>query len=173
MQPAIEFWFDFGSNYSYLTAMRIENEAAKRNVKVIWKPFLLGPIFKDFGWSTSPFVLQKEKGKYTWRDMERQSQKYSLPWTRPSVFPRAAILPMRVAIHGADEPWLGAFSRLVFLQNFADDMDIASEQNVRSVLGKLNLQVDDIITTAQSEANKVALCERRNVLGERPPGRLP
>lgn len=44
--PAIEFWFDFASPYSYLSVMRIEAEAARRGVLVRWKPFLLGPIFR-------------------------------------------------------------------------------------------------------------------------------
>jgi 2-hydroxychromene-2-carboxylate isomerase len=65
--PTIEFWFEFGSNYSYLSVMRIEQEAARLGVTVQWRPFLLGPIFKSFGWSTSPFVLQTWKTEYIWR----------------------------------------------------------------------------------------------------------
>ena len=56
----IEFWFDFGSNYSYLSVMRIEQEAARHGPGVIWKPFLLGAVFRALGWESSPFVLQKE-----------------------------------------------------------------------------------------------------------------
>ncbi|MDM5181206.1 DsbA family protein, partial [Massilia sp. DJPM01] len=73
--PQLAFWFDFGSNYSYLSTMRIEALAAAQGVRVLWKPFLLGPVFKSFGWNTSPFVLQKEKGAYVWRDMQRQCDK--------------------------------------------------------------------------------------------------
>ena len=73
MPPAtLEFWFDFGSNYSYLSVMRIEALARERHVAVAWKPFLLGVVFQALGWETSPFVLQKIKGDYTWRDMARQ-----------------------------------------------------------------------------------------------------
>lgn len=167
-QPQIEIWFEFGSNYSYLSVMRIEAAAAQKRVQVVWKPFLLGPIFKDFGWSTSPFVLQKEKGQYMWRDMERQCRKYGLPWNRPSAFPRAAILPMRVAMLGANEPWIAAFSRLVMTQNFVDDLDIANEANVRRVLGKLGLAADKVIADAQTDTNKLALrtqTERARALG--------
>ena len=60
--PEIEFWFEFGSNYSYLSMMRIEEAAARSGVKVAWQPFLLRPIFKSFGGDNSPFVLQKQKG---------------------------------------------------------------------------------------------------------------
>ena len=167
-QPQIEIWFEFGSNYSYLSVMRIEAAAAQKRVQVVWKPFLLGPIFKDFGWSTSPFVLQKEKGQYMWRDMERQCRKYGLPWNRPSAFPRAAILPMRVAMLGANEPWIAAFSRFVMTQNFVDDIDIANEANVRLALGKLGLAADKVIADAQTDTNKLALrtqTERARALG--------
>lgn len=86
---AIEFWFEFGSNYSYLSALRIDALARAAGVEVLWRPFLLGPIFRELGWSSSPFVLQPAKGRYVWRDMEREAAKYDLPWRRPSVF-RAA-----------------------------------------------------------------------------------
>ncbi len=103
MGGEIAFWFEFGSNYSYLSVMRIEDAAAKHGVKVIWKPFLLGPIFKSFGWDTSPFVLQKEKGEYMWNDMVRQCRKYDLPWTRPATFPRSrAGRAKQASIAGAD-----------------------------------------------------------------------
>jgi hypothetical protein len=55
----IEFWFEFGSNYSYLSVMRIEEEAHRLSVRIAWKPFLLGPIFRALGMENSPFVLQK------------------------------------------------------------------------------------------------------------------
>ena len=51
----VTFWFEFASTYSYLSAMRIEEMARKADVDVIWKPFLLGPIFKAQNWDTSPF----------------------------------------------------------------------------------------------------------------------
>lgn len=85
-RQTIEFWFDFGSNYSYLTAMRIEDLAGSIGVDIVWKPFLLGPIFQSFGWESSPFVLQKQKGEYTWKDMERQAHKHGIAWKKPSTF---------------------------------------------------------------------------------------
>src|SRR5215472_13449501 len=100
--PEIEFWFEFGSNYSYLSVMRIEEAARQHDVRITWKPFLLGPIFRALGMENSPFVLQKEKGAYVWRDMERQCRKYGLQWHQPSTFPRLGVLPLRVALIGAD-----------------------------------------------------------------------
>ncbi|MCB1473120.1 MAG: DsbA family protein, partial [Rhodobiaceae bacterium] len=53
----IDFWFDFASTYSYLTAMRIEEAAEAAGIAVAWRPFLLGPIFAALGWKTSPFNI--------------------------------------------------------------------------------------------------------------------
>lgn len=156
-QPCLEFWFEFGSNYSYFSVMRIEQLAERSGVAIAWKPFLLGPIFRDFGWETSPFVLQPEKGKYVWRDMERQAEKYKLQYKKPSVFPRKAILPMRVALYGAEESWMGAFCRKVMLQAFANDLDIDTPENVRRALDGVVPDPDRVIKEAQSDTNKMRL----------------
>jgi 2-hydroxychromene-2-carboxylate isomerase len=158
--PGLEFWFEFGSTYSYLSVMRIEELARQSGVRLIYKPFLLGPIFKALGWNGSPFNEQKQKGEYMWRDLARQSARYGLPWQKPSVFPRLSVLPMRVAIVGTDQPWMGAYCREMMRAAFARDEDIASEGVVRAVLEKLDLPAGELLTQALSEANKLRLREQ-------------
>ena len=167
----IEFWFDFGSNYSYLSMMRIDDLAQRHGVRVVWKPFLLGPVFKAFGWTSSPFVLQKEKGDYVWRDMRRQCAKYGLPWTQPSNFPRRALLPLRVALLGAKQAWISAYCRRIMQINFVEDRDIDDAGVVGEVLVSLGLDGGAIIAAAQAEDNKLAMREqgeeavRRRIFG--------
>ncbi len=156
----IEFWFDFGSNYSYLSLMRIEDEARSHDVRVVWKPFLLGPIFRALGMATSPFVTQKEKGAYVWQDMVRQCRKYGLRWTQPTTFPRNCLLPARVALLGADEPWIGAFCRRVMELNFVLDQEINEPDILVPLLTELALPASDILSQAQREATKTRLRER-------------
>lgn len=153
----IEFWFEFASNYSYLSMMRIEAAAAKCGVVVRWRPFLLGPIFRSLGWNNSPFVLQKAKGDYVWTDMTRQCRKHGLPWQRPSVFPRASLLPARVALVGAEQPWMGDYCRRIMSLNFVDDREIDDLRPVTEVLDQLGLPAQTILDEAQSEANKLKL----------------
>jgi 2-hydroxychromene-2-carboxylate isomerase len=154
---AIEFWFEFGSNYSYLSVMRIEAAAAEHGVTVHWKPFLLGPVFRSLGWSTSPFVLQKAKGDYVWTDMARQCRKHGLPWQRPTEFPRSSLLPARVALIGADQLWMGAYCRRIMSLNFAEDRAIDDSQLVAEVLNQLHLPAQVILDQAQSDGNKLKL----------------
>lgn len=152
--PSIEFWFEFASNYSYLSVMRIEAAAAERGIRVLWRPFLLGPIFQSFGWDNSPFVLQKLKGDYVWQDMVRQCRKYGLPWRKPGSFPRLALLPARVALLGAERPWMNAFCQRMMQINFVEDRDPNTEAAVSEVLHELGLPAGALIAEAQSEACK-------------------
>ncbi|MCO5119700.1 MAG: 2-hydroxychromene-2-carboxylate isomerase [Burkholderiaceae bacterium] len=154
---SIEIWFDFASHYSYLAVMRVEDVAAARGVAVRWKPVLLGPVFRAIGWQSSPFIDQKAKGEYAWRDIERQCRKYGLELVRPSVFPRASLTPLRVALAGADEPWIGDFCREVMRMNFARDLDIDSADAVGDALGRLGLPPGPILARALSDTNKLAL----------------
>ena len=156
----IEFWFDFGSNYSYLSMMRIRRAAAAANLLVELKPFMLGPIFKSLGWETSPFVLQMLKGDYVWRDMRRQCVKYGLRWQRPSLFPRNALLAARIALQGEGTAWLEDFCEQVMLANFADDREIGDEAVLAGILTGLGVDSAEIIAAAKTDACKAALRAR-------------
>lgn len=154
----LEFWFEFASNYSYLSIMRIEAMAARHRVRIVWKPFLLGPIFQAFGMRTSPFVEQKLKGAYVQQDMARQCRKQGLPaWKPPTVFPRLSILPARLALLGAEQPWIGAFCRAVMTLNFVEDRDINTAEAISPILAALGLPAADLLERAQSEESKAAL----------------
>ena len=156
--PEIEFWFEFGSNYSYLSVMRIEEEARRHCVRIAWKPFLLGPIFRALGMENSPFVLQKEKGACMQQDMARLCRKYGLaPWVKPSVFPRLGVLPLRIALLGVDEPWIGAFCRKVMELNFVRDQDINQPEQMVPIVAELGLSALGLTEWAQAEPIKTRL----------------
>jgi 2-hydroxychromene-2-carboxylate isomerase len=157
MSADVEFWFEFGSNYSYLSVMRIGDEARQRGLSVAWRPFLLGPIFKAFGWDNSPFVLQKEKGAYVWRDMARLCAKYDLGWTVPSAFPRNGVLAARIALAGEGADWQEAFCREVMLRNFVEDRDISTPESMTEILTGLGLDAAPILAAAQAEPVKARL----------------
>jgi 2-hydroxychromene-2-carboxylate isomerase len=100
--PALDFWFDLASTYSYPTATRIGALAGAAGVAVRFRPFLLGPIFKAQGWDTSPFNLYPAKGRHMWRDLERICAELKLPFRRPEPFPQSSLLAARVALVGLD-----------------------------------------------------------------------
>ena len=87
MSKQLEFWFEFGSTYSYPTAARIERLTHARGITLIWRPFLLGPIFREQGWEDSPFNIYPTKGVYMWRDMERLCAALDLAFQTPQPVP--------------------------------------------------------------------------------------
>ena len=167
-KQSLEFWYEFASTYSYLSAMRIEALASSYQFEIKWKPFLLGPIFKEQGWSDSPFNIYPAKGRYMWKDIERQSLKRGLNFKRPSVFPRNGLLAARIAILGSQEYWISAFTQKVFQANFEKNEDIGDLEILRSILTSLNLDAEKIISISQNIENKDFLktqTERAKQLG--------
>src|SRR3712207_1901401 len=153
---SIEFWFEFGSTYSYLSAARIEDVAAAAGVPVLWEPFLLGPIFAEQGWDDSPFNVYPAKGRYMWRDVERLCAKYRIPFTRPSRFPRNGLLAARIACLAkvTSEHWLPEFVRTVFRANFAEDRDIGDAAEIRSILDSFGEPGAQLVEQARAPGNK-------------------
>ena len=153
----LTFWFEFASTYSYPAAMRIESLAAQRGVKVIWRAFLLGPIFRDQGWNDSPFNIYPVKGIYMWRDLARLCEELRLPLRHPSRFPRGSLLAARVACAFAGEPWLPAFVRAVYDANFARDEDISTPAVIARCLASTDQSPEPLLEVAGSEAAKAKL----------------
>ena len=158
--PAIEFWFEFASTYSYLAASRIEALAASAGVQVEWRPFLLGPLFAAQGWNDSPFNIYPVKGRYMWRDLERLCAREGLPFKRPSQFPRNGLLAARIATVAATEGWCQAFTPAVYRANFAEDRDIGSPDTVAQIVAALGHDPQAASTKALAAENKEALKRR-------------
>jgi 2-hydroxychromene-2-carboxylate isomerase len=136
---SLDFWCELASPYTYLAATRIDELAGAAGVEVRWRPFSLGPIFAAAGWPTSPFVVYPDKGRYLWRDVEREAQALGVAMQRPSQFPRNSVLAARVALLGVERGWGPAFVRAALAANFADDRDIALPEVIDDLLAQLGL----------------------------------
>jgi 2-hydroxychromene-2-carboxylate isomerase len=164
----LEFFFEFASTYSHPAALRIEPLARAAGVTLVWRPFLLGPIFQALGWNDSPFNLQPAKGRYMWRDLERICAAEGIPWRRPSKFPRNGLLAARVACHYDDTPWCPDFVRAIYRANFAEDREISDPAVVSSCLEALGLPAGEILEQASAPASKEKLraqTDRASALG--------
>ena len=155
--PPLEFWFEFASTYSYVAAMRIEQLCRDAGVPLVWKPFLLGPIFALQGWNDSHFNVYPQRGAYMWRDLERLCAKLGLPFTRPSDFTRPSTLPARVACAVASEPWCGDFVRRMFVANFGEDRAIGERSVVTEILTELGQDAETTLTRALDTQHRGAL----------------
>jgi len=154
----IEFWYEFASTYSYPAAMRVERLADEAGVAVVWRPFLVGPLFHaQQGLTDSPFNTFPVKGQYMWRDMERVCQDEGLPLTHPSQFPRNTLLAARVATVGLEDGWTPAFSKKVYEANFVADQDIGSAEVLAPLIEEVGASPEAVFEAAQSPAVKARL----------------
>lgn len=153
----IDFWCELASPYTYLAAMRIDRLARAAGVDVRWQPFLLGPIFAAAGWSTSPFEVYPDKGRYMWRDVAREADAIGAGLRRPSQFPRNTVAAARVARLGVERDWGPAFIRAALAANFAEDRDLADPGVIDELLAGLGLDGPAVRAEAESPAHRPAL----------------
>jgi 2-hydroxychromene-2-carboxylate isomerase len=146
----LQFWFEFASTYSYPAASRVGALAAAAGAALEWRPFLLGPIFRDQGWNDSPFNVYPVKGRYMWRDLERLCAAHGIPFRRPSRFPRGSL----VACFAASEPWAPDFVRAVYHANFAQDREIDRPETVAAILEGLGQPAAPLLARAESPEAK-------------------
>jgi 2-hydroxychromene-2-carboxylate isomerase len=156
----LTFWFEFASTYSYLTAMRIEEMAHKASVRLIWKPFLLGPIFKAQGWETSPFNLYRSKGFYMIRDIQRIAEERGMPFRMPNPFPQNGLLAARLALAGLESVWGPVFIRAVYKAEFAEGKTISDSDVMIAALAEAG--ADPTAAFARAEAPEIKAALRTN-----------
>ena len=162
-----EFWYEFASTYSYPAALRVAALAEARGVSLVWRPFLLGPIFASQGWRDSPFNLYPAKGRYMWRDLERTCEAMGVPFKRPEPFPQPSLLAARVALALEGEERAN-FSRQVYLAEFGRGLSIADRTTLASLLTACGVDPTATLERAESDANKAALkaeCARAAEIG--------
>jgi 2-hydroxychromene-2-carboxylate isomerase len=161
---SIEFWYEFASPYSYISAERIGRMAAQAGVVVQWCPFIIGPILKRRPGQASPTQDAPPAQKaYRRRDVERLCAQYGIALNWPGTYPRNGLLAARVAL-AADASWRERFSRAVYRANFVEDREISDEAVIRAilrdVLGEGGQDAEAAMAAALAPANKARLVER-------------
>ena len=95
MNKQVEFYFDFGSPTAYLAYTQLPRIAAECGAQIVWRPMLLGGVFKATG-NQSP-VLIKAKGAWMFDDMERWARRYGVKLEKNPFFIINTLTVMRGA----------------------------------------------------------------------------
>lgn len=119
----LEFFFDLSSPYSYLAATQVGPLADRTGATVVWKPMVLGAVFKAVGNEMPARV--PHKARWMGNDLQRWADHYGVPWRWSSHFPTNAIKAMRLVL--VDEGKAGAVALAGFGAMWSEDRDITSE----------------------------------------------
>ena len=95
MTRQIEHFFDFGSPTSYLAYTQLPKIAAACGAALVWRPMLLGGVFKATG-NASP-VTVPAKGRWMSEDIVRWARRYGVAFTHNPHFPINTLILMRGA----------------------------------------------------------------------------
>jgi 2-hydroxychromene-2-carboxylate isomerase len=95
MSKSVEFFFDFGSPTTYLAWTQLPTLAAETGAQIVWRPMLLGGVFKATG-NASP-VTVPAKGRWMFGDMAQWAQRYGVPLKFNPHFPINTLTLMRIA----------------------------------------------------------------------------
>ena len=96
MGKKIEFFFDVGSSYSYIAYKALPGFAAAHGAEIVWRPMLLGGVFKATG-NHSPAEIPA-KMRWLSQDLQRWAGHYGVPFAHNPYFPINTLTLMRGAV---------------------------------------------------------------------------
>ena len=161
MPAPIDFLFDFSSPYSFLASEQIEPLAARHGRAVVFRPILLGAVFKASG--GAPLTEQYgPKARYSVHDFERSARFAGVRYRHPSKFPIGAVTASRALLwlqrHQPDQA--NPFVHAVFRAFFQDDQDISDAGVIAQVAQSLGIDGRALMEGAQEPSIKDALRKR-------------
>jgi len=170
--PRMQFWFEIGSTYTYLTVARIGRLAEAAGVEVEWRPFLLMPILVKAGMTQGPFLPYPGKTAYMWRDIERRAQEHGVPYRQPLKYPPDEVLTSaRLALLGMQEGWGRRFVEEVFRLHWTQQLQIGTSGNIGGALQAAGQDPAAALERSRTPAIKAGLktqteeAEARGVFG--------
>lgn len=154
MSGPVEFYFEFSSPYGYFAAQKIDRIAEANGRACVWKPFLLGPAFKQTG--MAPLLDQPMRGEYALHDWQRMARYMDVEWKMPAVFPVHTVAAAR-AFYWLDDRDPGQarlLAKSLYHVCFGLGGDISTPPAVADVAASLFVDRDQLLTALDDRAVK-------------------
>jgi len=153
MANEIDFFFFYGSTYSYLTVMRIDQIAAQSGVRVRWRPFNVRQIMTEQ--NNIPFRGKPVKMRYMWRDIERRAGRYGIPFLKEPPYPvDPENLANRVGVVAAEQGWCPAYTKATYREWFINGKAPGDPEHLPVILEGLKQNPNAIIEQANGQATR-------------------
>lgn len=155
MSKSVEFFFDFGSPASYLAWTQLPRIAAETGATIVWRPMLLGGVFKATG-NQSPVAIPA-KGRYMLQDFARFARRYGVPMTFNPHFPINTLPLMRGATAYLDTPLFQPYLTAVFEAMWQQQKNLGQPEVIAEVLATAGYDPEDFQRRIEDEAVKERL----------------
>lgn len=144
MGRTLEFFFDYGSPYSYLANHRLPGLRERTGVEVVYRPMLLGGVFKATGNQSPALEPIEAKRAYGGVAMRRSAEAYGAPFGGNPHFPINTLTLMRTAVAAQRQGVFDVFHRVVYPAFWVDGLDLGDEAVLASVLQGAGLDADEL-----------------------------
>jgi len=157
MTKAVEFYFDVGSPAAYLAWTQLPKLCIDTGAELVYKPILLGGVFKETG--NSPPISVPAKGKWMLADLARFAKFYGVPLNFNPHFPINTLFLMRAAaaLVTAEPERFEAFLTAVFTAIWVDKKDMGDPQVTAEVLTEAGFDPQTLVELTQQDTTKEAL----------------
>lgn len=137
MARTLEFYFDYGSPYSYLADTQVETIARRTGAALQRKPMLLGGVFKSTG-NASPMTVA-QKSQWSAFDMPMWARFYKVPFNRNPHFPVNTLNLMRGATAAQIDGVFERYHPAMYKAMWVDGRNLNDPNEVAKVLTEAGL----------------------------------
>lgn len=156
MGKQVEFYFDVGSPYSYLAYKVLPGIAAKHGAQIVWRPILLGGVFKASG-NHSPAEIPA-KSKWMHEDLRHWAARYGAAFERNPHFPINTLTLMRGAVGMQTRgPEFHKYLEAIFYAMWAEPRNLGEAQELAAVLRRAGIDADAFQSLVNDPAVKEQL----------------
>jgi len=157
MTREVAFYFDYSSPFAYLASTQIEAVAASKGARVLYRPFLLGALFKAIGTPNVPLFAMPESKRHIVRtDIFRWADHWGVPFHFASRFPMNTVKPLRVTLATPEEK-RASLVAAVYRAYWVEDRDISADDVLTSVVSSVGLDGEKLVAATAEEPLKQEL----------------
>lgn len=159
----LELWFDFSCPYAYLASQKAPGIALAAGCELVWKPMLLGGVFRGIGAGDGPMAtLGEAKAAHNLRDLRRWADIFGVPFQMPAAHPMRTVRPLRTLLGLPHSRWPAAIAG-IYAAYWQRAEDITRDDVIAAALRGCSIpeiEISAALATADTDAIKTDLRQR-------------
>ena len=160
MIKPFDFYFDFGSPYTFLAHKEIRKIENENSIKINYMPILLGGLLKYTGIKTNADI--PTKAKYMIKDCKLWAEKYNITFKFNNYFPIKTLDLMRCVLVAEKKNFSQSFINKIFDAIWKDGLNLNDYTIINKLLKNLDINPEVFLNEASNPNIKEELKKKTN-----------